>query len=225
MPVPIRIAEEVAVLDLYSKGRAGISFLSGDRQSVSASHVHEMIEFINTAWTADEFRYRGNFIRYPSDVGQEAPVGASEPEPNTAGEYVPQWEAGPVQPAYMTITPKPFQRRPMTYIEIDQQESLEWAARQGVSPLVRANVNTEDAIERLALYRRVADEAGRDRAEVDPVLERNIDIGGTGDARILGGSPDELIKTIRQLKLAGVLQAPGLEPGCQRRRAAISVCQ
>ena len=200
---PIRIAEEVAVLDLYSRGRAGVGFLPGARQNVSPLHVHEMIEFVNTAWTADEFRYRGNFIRYPSDIGEEAPVGASEPEPNVAGDYVPQWEAGPVQPAFMTITPKPYQRRPMTYIEIDEDESLEWAARQGISPVVRADVNTEDAIERLALYRRRADEAGRDRAEVDPVLERRIDIGGSGDAQTLGGSPDELIKTIRQLKLAG----------------------
>lgn len=200
---PIRIAEEVAVLDLYSRGRAGIGFLPGAHQQVAAQHVHELIEFLNVAWTADEFRYRGDFIRYPSSTGDDAPRGASEPEPNSSSAYVPQWEAGPVQPEFLSITPKPYQRRPMVYVEVDEEETLEWAAEQGVSPMVRADIPTEDAIERLARYRRVADAAGRNRAEVDPILERRISIDGAGDSQTLGGSTDELIKIIRQLKQAG----------------------
>ena len=200
---PVRIAEEVAVLDLYSQGRAGISFLSGASQQVAEQHVQEVVDFVKVAWTADEFRYRGDYLQFPSSTGDEAPRGASEPEPNSALEFVPQWEAGPVQPEFLTVTPKPHQRLPMAYIEVDEESTLEWAARQGVSPVVRADVPTEEAVERLARYRRIADDAGRSRAEVDPILERRLIIDGASDPHTLGGTSDELIKTIRQLKLVG----------------------
>jgi alkanesulfonate monooxygenase SsuD/methylene tetrahydromethanopterin reductase-like flavin-dependent oxidoreductase (luciferase family) len=91
----------------------------------------------------------------------------------------------------------------MVYIEVDEETTLEWAARQGVSPVVRADVPTEEAVERLARYRRIADDAGRSRAEVDPILERHMVIDGAGDSHTLGGSSDELIKIVRQLKLVG----------------------
>lgn len=203
---PVRIAEEIAVLDLYSRGRAGIGFLSAAAQQVAVSHVHELIDFVNFAWTADEFRYRGDFIRYPASIMDEAPIGASEPEPNSSSDYVPQWEAGPVQPEFLSVTPKPYQRRPMVYIEIDEEVTLEWAAQRGVSPIVRADTPTEDAIEKLARYHRIAQSAGRSRAEVDPILERRIAIDGAGDAHTLGGSSSELIKIIRQLKLAAAFK-------------------
>ncbi|MBT4492665.1 MAG: LLM class flavin-dependent oxidoreductase, partial [Gammaproteobacteria bacterium] len=200
---PVRIAEEVAVLDLFATGRACIAFSAGVNQQVPAQHVHELIEFVRTAWTEDEFRYRGDYIRFPASTGEEAPVGVSEPEPNSALNYLPQWEAGPVQPEYLTITPKPYQRLPMVYVDVTEEETLEWAAKKGISPVVGADVPTEEAVERLARYRRLADEAGRSHAEVDPVLERRLEIGGSGDQLSLGGTPDELIKTIRQLKLVG----------------------
>jgi alkanesulfonate monooxygenase SsuD/methylene tetrahydromethanopterin reductase-like flavin-dependent oxidoreductase (luciferase family) len=199
----IRIAEEVAVLDLYSRGRAAIALLAGSRQGVPPGHVHELAEFLDLAWTADEFRYHGSFIRFPSDVASPAPSYASEPEPGSAADYVPQWEAGPVQPAFMTITPKPYQRRPAIYAEVDDAQTLEWAARHGISPVVRAAVATEAAIARLAEYRRLADAAGRSPAEVDPILEREIRLDASGDGRVLGGSAGDLIRTIRRLKLEG----------------------
>lgn len=200
---PTRIAEEVAVLDLYSRGRAGIAFAPGDRQGVSARHVHEMIEFVNSAWTADEFRYRGEFIRFPSHTADDAPEGSSEPGPERAVDFVPQWEAGPVQPDFLTITPKPYQRRPPVYVEIDEDETLEWAARNGISPMLRAEVATDEAIERLARYRKTAGQAGHGRAEVDAVLERRIDIDGKADTHNLAGAPMELVKKIRELKASG----------------------
>ena len=39
---PVRIAEEVAVLDVFSRGRAGIAFAAAGPQGVPVAHVHEV---------------------------------------------------------------------------------------------------------------------------------------------------------------------------------------
>jgi alkanesulfonate monooxygenase SsuD/methylene tetrahydromethanopterin reductase-like flavin-dependent oxidoreductase (luciferase family) len=195
---PVRIAEEVAVLDSFSRGRAGIAFAAAGRQGVPAGHVHETIEFLASAWASDAFRYRGEFVRFPAHTNDEAPRGASEPE--GGGEYVPQWEWGPIMPDFLAITPKPYATRPPVYVEIDDDETLEWAARQGVSPVVGAEVPTERAIARLARYRKTADGAGRGRGEVDAVLERRIAVDGESDAHALGGGSRELVCAIRDIR-------------------------
>jgi alkanesulfonate monooxygenase SsuD/methylene tetrahydromethanopterin reductase-like flavin-dependent oxidoreductase (luciferase family) len=195
---PVRIAEEVAVLDSFSRGRAGIAFAAAGRQGVPAGHVHETIEFLASAWASDEFRYRGEFVRFPAHTDDEAPRGASEPE--GGGEYVPQWERGPIMPDFLAITPKPYATRPPVYVEIDDDETLEWAARQGVSPVVGAEVPTERAIARLERYRKTADAAGRGRGEVDAVLERRIAVDGESDAHALGGGSQELVCAIRDIR-------------------------
>jgi alkanesulfonate monooxygenase SsuD/methylene tetrahydromethanopterin reductase-like flavin-dependent oxidoreductase (luciferase family) len=195
---PVRIAEEVAVLDTFSRGRAGIAFAAASRQGVPAGRVHETIEFLASAWAFDEFRYRGEFVRFPSHTEDGAPRGASEPEGGR--EYVPQWERGPITPDFLAITPKPYATRPPVYVEIDDDETLEWAAQSGVSPVVGAEVPTERAIARLARYRKAADAAGRSRGEVDAVLERRIAVDGESDAQALGGGSRELVGAIRDIR-------------------------
>lgn len=200
---PVRIAEEVAVLDLFSRGRAAIAFAPGSRHTVPPQHVHETIEFVNAAWTKDEFRYRGEFVRFPSHVPDDAPRGPTAPPPSRAPAYVPQWEAGPVEPEFLSITPKPYVRRPPVYVEIEDDETLEWAARHGVSPLVRAEVATATALERLARYHETAAQAGRAPGEVDVVLERRIALDGKSDTHVLGDDPRALVRTIREVKSIG----------------------
>ena len=85
-------------------------------------------------------------------------------------------------------------------MEIDDDETLEWAARCGVSPMLTADVATAVAVERLARYREVAEKAGRARREVEPVLERRIALDGEGDERTLGGSPRDVLDAIRDLR-------------------------
>jgi alkanesulfonate monooxygenase SsuD/methylene tetrahydromethanopterin reductase-like flavin-dependent oxidoreductase (luciferase family) len=197
---PVRIAEEVAVLDLFSRGRAGIAFAAAGRQDVPAARVHETIELVTSAWAADEIRYRGDFVRFPTHTPDDAPRGMSEPD--RAGEYLPQWEWGPIAPDFLAITPKPYVPRPPVYVDLDDDETLDWAARHGISPMVGAHVATQEAIERLARYRKLADAAGRGRAEVDAVLERWIALDGEGDSHALGGGSRELVGAIRELKAA-----------------------
>jgi alkanesulfonate monooxygenase SsuD/methylene tetrahydromethanopterin reductase-like flavin-dependent oxidoreductase (luciferase family) len=200
---PVRVAEEVAVLDSFSRGRAGIAFAGAGRQGVPAGRVHEAIELLVSAWAADEFRYRGEFVRFPAHTGDEAPLGASEPE--ARADYKPQWEWGPIMPDFLAITPKPYVTRPPVHVEIDDDETLEWAARFGVSPVVGADVPTEQAVARLARYRKAADAAGRRRDEVEPVLERRIAVDGASDAQTLGGGSHELVCAIRDIRASAFI--------------------
>jgi alkanesulfonate monooxygenase SsuD/methylene tetrahydromethanopterin reductase-like flavin-dependent oxidoreductase (luciferase family) len=192
------IAEEVAVLDTYSRGRAGIAFASASRQGVAAGHVHEMIDFVTSAWAADEIRYRGEFVRFPAHTPDDAPRGASVPAKE--GEYVAQWDWGSETPDFLAITPKPYVPGTPVAVEIDDAETLEWAAKHGISPMVGADVPTAKAVERLARYRQLADDAGRARREVEAVLERRIALDGAADATSLGGSTRDILNQIRELR-------------------------
>jgi alkanesulfonate monooxygenase SsuD/methylene tetrahydromethanopterin reductase-like flavin-dependent oxidoreductase (luciferase family) len=199
VPSPIRLAEEVAVLDLFSRGRAGVAFAAAGSQSTAPGHVHETIEFVRSAWSADEMRYRGEHIRFPSHTTDAAPRGTSYPE--WQGTYTPQWERGPAMPDYLAITPKPYATQPPTYVDISEDATLEWAASHGVSPFIGADMGTDRAVERMQQYRALADAAGRSRYEVEAVLERRMGIGAKSDDYTLGGSADELICALREIAI------------------------
>jgi alkanesulfonate monooxygenase SsuD/methylene tetrahydromethanopterin reductase-like flavin-dependent oxidoreductase (luciferase family) len=192
------VAEEVAVLDNFSRGRAGLAFAPASRQGVAPGHVHEMIDFVTSSWAVDEMRYRGEHIRFPAHTPDDAPPGASVPD--VAGDYVPQWEWGPETPDFLSITPKPYVPHTSVHVEIDDDETLEWAAKQGISPMVGADMPTAEAALRLARYREIADEAGRSRREIEAVLERRLVLDGEADERTLGGSPRDILNAIRDLR-------------------------
>ena len=196
---PVRIAEEIAVLDTFSRGRAGIAFAAASGQGAEAGHVHEMIDFVTSAWTYDELRYRGEHVRFPAHTPDDAPPGASEP--STAEPYTPQWEWGPVMPDFLAVTPKPYAPSPPVYVDIADPETRVWAAEAGVSPWVGADVPTSEAVERLASYRRTADEAGRSRREVEAVLERRIALDGASTDTVLGGSTRDIVEAIRAIRV------------------------
>jgi alkanesulfonate monooxygenase SsuD/methylene tetrahydromethanopterin reductase-like flavin-dependent oxidoreductase (luciferase family) len=113
---------------------------------------------------------------------------------------VPQWEWGETTPDFLSITPKPYVPHTPVAVEIDDDETLEWAARNGISPMVGADLPTALAIERLARYRAIADEAGRARREVEAVLERRIALDGEADECALGGTPRDALNAIRDLR-------------------------
>lgn len=194
---PVRLAEEVAVLDLFSKGRAGIGFASANRQGVQPDHVHETIDFVLNAWSADELRYSGEHIRFPAHTPDDVPAGASTPQPTIP--YLPQWEWGPAMPDFLAVTPKPLASHPPVCVEIDDDVTLEWAAHRGISPFISADVPTTTAIERLTRYRKVAEAARVPAWAVEVVVERRINPGGTSDDHALGGNPRELVEGIRTL--------------------------
>ena len=194
----VRLAEEVVIVDLFSRGRAGMAFASGSSCGLDPRRVHETIDFMLTAWSTDEFRYRGHHVRFPAHTPDSAPEGPSEPE--RWDSYRPQWEWGPATPDFLAITPKPFGTMPPVYVEIEDDETLEWAARHGVSPIIGADMPTAAAIERLRRYRSAADAAGQRRSAVEPVIERRIEIDGPATSTALGGSPADLVLSLRNLK-------------------------
>ena len=196
--LPAHIAEEVAVLDTFSRGRAGIAFARASAQGVPSAHVHEMIDFVTTAFASDELRYRGDHIRFPAHTPDDAPKGASVPE--SEGPYLAQWDWGPETPDFLAITPKPYVPHTPVAVEIADDETLDWAAKNGISPMIGAEVTTDEAADRLARYRKTADAAGRARREVEAVLERRIALDGDSDAHTLGGSPRDILNAIRELR-------------------------
>ncbi len=196
--LPAHIAEEVAVLDNFSRGRAGLAFAPASRQGVPAGHVHEMIDFVTSSWAVDEMRYRGDYVRFPAHTPDDAPPGTSVP--TSGGDYVPQWEWGPETPDFLAITPKPYVSHTPVHVEIDDDETLEWAAKHGISPMVGADLPTSEAVLRLARYHEIADKAGRARREIEVVLERRVALDGATDERTLGGPPRDVLNAIVDLR-------------------------
>lgn len=194
---PVRLAEEVAVLDVFSRGRAGVAFAAASGQGEPTAKVHEAIELVRAAWALDELRYRGEHLRFPAHTGDDAPPGVSRPE--ARGSYSPQWEWGPATPDFLTITPKPYAGSPPVYAEIDDDDTLEWAAANGVSPFVGAGVDADEAAARLGRYRKEAQACGRCTSEVEVVLERTITAGAADDGGGLGGEPEVVATAIRDL--------------------------
>lgn len=200
--LPVRLAEEVSLLDLFSRGRGGIAYASASSQGLDPIAVHETIEFSRGAWATNEVRYRGQYLRFPSHTGDDAPAGLSYPE--WTGEYVPQWEWGAARSTadFLALTPKPMTTHVPVYVSIDDEPTLEWAARNGVSPFVGINSTTEEAIDKLSRYRRIADQAGRQSHEVDAIIERYVAIDGQSDPRTFGGTTHEITCAIREVAAA-----------------------
>ena len=160
--------------------------------------MNELVDFTASAFAHDEFRYRGDYIRFPSHTSDDAPAGVSTPAEDEP--YVAQWDWGPETPDFLSITPKPHLPGTPIHVEIEDAETLEWAARSGISPMVSADVPTVRAIELLGRYREVAGKAGRLPREVEPVLERRIALDGPADESRLGGSTREVLDAIRALR-------------------------
>jgi alkanesulfonate monooxygenase SsuD/methylene tetrahydromethanopterin reductase-like flavin-dependent oxidoreductase (luciferase family) len=195
---PVRLAEEIALLDHFSHGRAGIAFAAASAQRADVELVHETIEFVRTAWVTNEFRFRGKCFRFPERTSATAPAGASYP--TWEGDYVPQWKWGAAKSTadFLAVTPKPLAVHVPVYVAIDDDATLECAARCGISPYVSVGSTTDEAKRRLAKYRSLADAAGRKSHEVDAVIERNVAIDGPADDYTFGGSTHDIACKIRE---------------------------
>jgi alkanesulfonate monooxygenase SsuD/methylene tetrahydromethanopterin reductase-like flavin-dependent oxidoreductase (luciferase family) len=128
---PVRLAQDVAMLDQLSEGRvefgAGIGvheheFLRWNVDfSARQAMGEEALEIIQAAWTKDEVTYRGKFW--------------------TFDEAIPR--------------PKPYQRpHPPIWAAVHSRQAVEFAARKGFD--VAQNIDTdEDIAEKFALFDRV----------------------------------------------------------------------
>jgi len=165
---PLRLAEEVALLDVLSGGRvnwgAGRGFdrtefeTFGVAPEESVSRFRETVEIVLRAWTQDRLEFSGKHHRY-TDV---------------------------------EVLPKPLQKpHPPTWLATTSEPSVEWAAEQGFSILMDPHSTHAEIARKQRLYNQRLAAAGhrvdgRDipvarllavaptRAEAEAVAERGV---------------------------------------------------
>ena len=110
---PLRLAEEVALLDVLSGGRvnwgAGRGFERSEFKAFgiageeSASRFHETVDIVLKAWTSDKLSYQGRYYRYDG----------------------------------VEVLPKPLQApHPPVWMAATSPAAIEWAASHGFSILM-----------------------------------------------------------------------------------------
>ena len=180
---PLRVAEEIAVLDHLTKGRFYAGFARGyqDRwvnvlgqqyhatgapMDGSAIDQHnrevyeEMLEIIRKAWTEDTITYNGKYykIPYPYEEGiQRWPVAEWTRTYGAPGEVDAQ---GVVRK--ISVIPKPYQQpHPPLFQPFSVSENtIRYTARSGIVPWILVS-NPPDFQRLCHVYQEVAHEAGR----------------------------------------------------------------
>lgn len=156
---PVRVAEEVAMLDNISDGRITSGFVRGIPTEYAAYNVdpnesrdrfEEAWELIVKAWTADEpFDWDGEFWQYEN----------------------------------VYIWPRPKQDpHPPLWMPAESQQSIQWAAKQHV-PMAQVYVGTQNMVDSAELYREYAsEEYGWEATEDYFAPCRPIYVGETDEA-------------------------------------------
>ena len=134
---PLRLAEEVALLDVLSGGRvnwgAGRGFERSEFAAFgipgeeSAPRFHETVDIVLQAWTNERLTYNGKFYQYEN----------------------------------VEVLPKPFQTpHPPTWMAASSNPAIDWAASQGHSILMDPHSSREDLIRKRRHYAAKLQEAG-----------------------------------------------------------------
>ncbi|KAA1192681.1 LLM class flavin-dependent oxidoreductase [Pseudohalioglobus sediminis] len=194
---PVRLAEEFAVLDVFSRGRALCAFEAASKQQLPAQRLHETIEFMRAAWSRDNMRFNGDYIKFPASIPEDADEGLSTQV--LEDEFIPQWQRNNALEDFVAIRPKPYQIRPVIHVSIEDDATLEWSAAHGISPILYADMATEAVVQRVQQYSTALEKAGRSLCEVEIAIERDIHINGAASECALGGDIESLMTQIRQL--------------------------
>lgn len=152
---PLRLAEEIAMLDHLTHGRLECGLGRGiDEQEFlrfnmpfeeARPRMEEGIELMTKAWTQSPFEHDGKF-----------------------------WQIGS-----SSIYPRPLQQpHPPIWITATSPPSVEWAARQGY-PMTSAFHSVEGTAEAFGIYRAAAKAAGQPTGPDRFGLLRNVYVGET----------------------------------------------
>ena len=153
---PLRIAEEVALLDVLTGGRinwgAGRGFdpvemsVFGVPPDESSARFREAVEIVLAAWSNERLTFEGQFHSY-KDV---------------------------------EVLPKPCQRpHPPAWVAASSIEAIEWAAGRGLSILMDPHSANAEIARKVALYRTGLDKAGHEWDQRDIPTARLIAMGET----------------------------------------------
>ncbi len=170
---PVRVAEELAMVDLLSGGRLGFGVAAGERAcefavrgvpfAERAERLVEALDLVLAAWSFDEISFGGRHYRFPGHT----PPGTGLARRRMGGPYAPQWERGPELPDFLTVTPKPVQQpRPPVWMLADDERWLELAAARGHSVILPA-ADAGELERRSGAYEAALERAGRARSEVE----------------------------------------------------------
>lgn len=183
---PLRLAEDIALLDQLSGGRVEVGVGRGlyGREALNLNTLadprdqeqnralfEETVEILGKAWTGEFFEHHGRFYDFPAPgVKWEHPMSPATEEFVSDGVITK-----------MSVTPAPYQRpQPPLWQVIDTPRSIEWSARRGIQgifwlPPVSA------LKERFELYRSAASEGtGRAHALGEGIaLVRDVYVADT----------------------------------------------
>ena len=196
---PARTAEDFAVIDLLSNGRAILGAGIGDSGSAFAAfgvpfgerraRFEEALDFIAKAWTSDAFSYGGRFTRFP----RKTPENAERPFTHEPYEkpFKLQWQRAGLEPKYLAVTPRPVQiPHPPIWVEAEHAEDVALAAKNGYAILPAPTASDAQVI---ALYRAYGERlaaAGRSLTEVERPVIREVFCAETRDEAIaIAGEP------------------------------------
>ncbi len=183
---PLRLAEDIAMLDQLSGGRIEVGIGRGlyGREALNLNALadprdeeqnrqlfEETIQIMKKAWTEKFFSHHGKLYEFPSPgVKWQHPLSPATPEYTENGVITK-----------MAVTPQPFQTpHPPLWQVIDSPRSITWAAEHGIQgmfwlPPVSA------LKERFELYRDAASKAhGREFAMGEGIgLVRDVYVADT----------------------------------------------
>ncbi len=170
---PLRLAEEVALLDVLSGGRvnwgAGRGFEPTEFQNFgvsmeeSAARFREGVEIVLAAWRNERLHFEGTYFRFDG----------------------------------VEVLPKPLQRpHPPVWVAASSESAIEWAAQQGHSILMDPHAAHVEIARKHRLYRaRLAEHghspAGRETPmarllAVAPTAEQALEVARRGASWIVG---------------------------------------
>ena len=153
---PLRIAEEVALLDVLTDGRinwgAGRGFdprefaIFGVPPEESAERFREAVEIVLAAWTSEKLSFQGRFHSYEG----------------------------------VEVLPRPRQQpHPPTWVAASSPPAIEWAAARGLSILMDPHSPHREIGRKLELYRKGLEEGGHRLAGRDLPMGRLVAVAET----------------------------------------------
>ena len=141
---PIRLAEDIALLDQLSEGRVEVGIGRGvyGREAINMNKeadlkdqaknfrlFEETLNVMKKAWTEKFFNHQGEFYTYP------APNFKWQHDMSPPSEEFLDMKTNEVKK--ISIVPKPFQKpHPAIWQVVDSPSSIEWAARNGINTIM-----------------------------------------------------------------------------------------
>ena len=141
---PIRLAEDIALLDQLSEGRVEVGIGRGvyGREAINMNKeadlkdqaknfrlFEETLNVMKKAWTEKFFNHQGEFYNYP------APNFKWQHDMSPPSEEFLDMKTNEVKK--ISIVPKPFQKpHPAIWQVVDSPSSIEWAATNGINTIM-----------------------------------------------------------------------------------------